>query len=178
MATCKSATLSGLAFDCEGSKGGIKAVWLAPYVESNKPTVTDNVITEIPGKNDFKKYYFRKNTATMTSTLTVDDQNGVHYVDTELQLTFTRMEAAKRVEIEAMCLADMVAIVADSNGEYWYFGYDEPVAANGGTGQTGQAKGDGNFYQITLKDESNAYPYPISKTLVTDLADYPEAPTA
>lgn len=172
---CSSATLRGLAFDCNGSKGGIKAAWIAPYDSTATVTVSDGKITAISNVAEYKKYYFRKNTATMTSTLTVDEANGVHYVTTELQLTFTKMETTKRLEVEAMTMSDMSIIVLDSNNEYWYLGKDEPVAATAGTGQTGQAKGDGNFYQITLSDESNEFPYPIDSSILSTISDYPTA---
>ena len=57
-----------------------------------------------------------------------------------------------------------MVIVKDNNGVYWFLGYDEPVNATAGGGQTGQAKTDANQYTITLTDESHELPYEVSKT--------------
>ena len=54
----------------------------------------------------------------------------------------------------------------DSNGIFWYLGKDDYVSATAGGGQTGTAKGDGNNYTLTLKDESDTYPYEITKDAV------------
>ena len=71
------------------------------------------------------------------------------------------METVKRIEMEALAMNDLAVIVKDANGKYWYFGYDEPVSASAGDGQTGTARGDSNRYSITLQDNSDTWPYEI-----------------
>lgn len=158
--SCSSAVLKGIINDCAKSKGGVTDVFIAP-AGTFKPTVTDNAITS-GTTSGFKYYYFRKNTASMTSTLNIDETNGVNYWSTELAMTFTRMETVKRLEIATLAVQDVECIVRDSNGLYWFLGNENPVTANAGSGQTGQAKTDGNFYQITLVDESDELPYEIT----------------
>ena len=79
------------------------------------------------------------------------------------------METAKRVEISALAVNDLVAIVKDANGIYWYLGYDEPVNASAGDGQTGTARGDANRYTITLQDNSKEMPMEVDSTIVAAL---------
>lgn len=117
----------------------------------------------------FKKYTFARNTGSMTSTYTIDQASGVKYVTTDLVLQFNRMETTKRVEITALSVNDLVAIVKDANGVYWYLGFDEPVNASAGDGQTGTARGDANRYSITLQDISKEMPMEVDASIVEGL---------
>ena len=169
MAYCNQ-TLNGIILDCSNSLGGIKTIYIANYGD-----VTDVAVDETSGEitgitmassATFKPYQFRKQTGSMTSTLTVDETAGVNYVSTELSLVFTKMETAKRLELSALSIGQLAVIVEDSNGKYWYLGKDDYVSATAGGGQTGTAKGDGNNYTLTLKDESDTYPYEVAKDAV------------
>ena len=79
------------------------------------------------------------------------------------------METTKRVEITALSVNDLVAIVKDANGVYWYLGYDEPVNASAGDGQTGTARGDANRYSITLQDISKEMPMEVDASIIEGL---------
>jgi hypothetical protein len=76
------------------------------------------------------------------------------------------METAKRIEMTALAIGQLAAIVEDSNNKYWYLGLNDYVSSSAGSGNTGQNKGDSNNYSLTLKDESDTYPYEIEKSAV------------
>lgn len=162
MASCNQ-VLSGLVNDCASSKGGIVEVLIANHEDVASVTVTEGQITAITMAESakFKKYYFKRNTGQFTSTLNISEENGTKYVSTDIVLLFSRMETVKRIEMEALAMNDLAVIVKDANGKYWYFGYDEPVSASAGDGQTGTARGDSNRYSITLQDNSDTWPYEI-----------------
>ena len=164
-------TLSGLVKDCSPSMGGITEVLLANREDVSAVTAVSGKISEITMASSakFKRYTFARNTGSMTSTYTIDQASGVKYVTTDLLLQFNRMESAKRVEISALAVNDLVAIVKDANGIYWYLGYDEPVNASAGDGQTGTARGDANRYTITLQDNSKEMPMEVDSTIVPAL---------
>ena len=164
-------TLSGLVKDCSPSMGGITEVLLANREDVSAVTADTGKVTEITMASSakFKKYTFARNTGSMTSTYTIDQASGVRYVTTDLLLQFNRMETAKRVEISALAVNDLVAIVKDANGIYWYLGYDEPVNASAGDGQTGTARGDANRYTITLQDNSKEMPMEVDSTIIAAL---------
>ena len=164
-------TLSGLVKDCSPSMGGITEVLLANREDVSAVTVEAGKVTEITMASTakFKRYTFARNTGSMTSTYTIDQASGVRYVTTDLLLQFNRMETAKRVEISALAVNDLVAIVKDANGIYWYLGYDEPVNASAGDGQTGTARGDANRYTITLQDNSKEMPMEVDSTIIAAL---------
>lgn len=176
-----SATLLGLPKDCDKSMGGIAAIWLAPYEEGAVTTSTADTgvvyFNTAYTTSDFHKYYFKKGTCSMTSTLNVDATNGSNYVSTELVMQFNKMEVKKRTEISALSNYDVMAVVKDANGKYWFLGKDLPMTASAANGQTGQARTDGNFYTITLTDESNDWPYELSASAVQEIEaiDFPTA---
>lgn len=175
--------LKGITLDCEASVGGIKEVYIARYddvngqptvsstitVDSESVTLDGDMITAIDAAGKFHKYAFRKQTGSMTSTLNVDETAGINYVTSELSLVFTKMETKKRVEIAAMALGQLAVIVKDGNNKFWYLGYNDYVSSSAGTGNTGTAKGDSNNYSITLKDESDSYPYEVHPSIIEAL---------
>ena len=156
-------TISGLVQDCSTSKGGILEVYLANFDDVSAITVTDNKVTAISmvDTKKFKRYYFRPGTSSMASTLQLDNAAGVNFVQTLLTMLFSRMETTKRVEMSALAVNDLRAIVKDANGVYWLLGEEEPVIANSGDGTTGTAKTDANRYQIVLEDNNSTFPKEI-----------------
>ncbi len=171
MASCNNYALAGLAKSCDANVGGIKVVYIAP-VDDVSAITYDSGTTEVTGitmasGKKFKEYYFRKNTGSMTSTLNVSDE-GNNYISTELSLRFSRMETAKRMEMRALALNEMIVIVKDSNNKYWLLGNkDDFVSANAGGGETGTNRDDSNAYTITLACESTEWPYEVKSTAIT-----------
>lgn len=171
--TCGNQTLAGLCKDCNGSVGGIIEVYAALYNTVSAITL-DSGNTEISAitmtsGSTWYKYQFRKNTGSLSSTLNVTDQ-GDTYVTSELSLVFNKMETKKRVEMAALSVQDLAVIVKDANGKYWYLGYNEPVNASTGEGQTGTNRTDSNHYGLTLSDTSGSWPYEVSSTCVEGLS--------
>lgn len=164
-------TLSGIARDCDASMGGIVEALIANHADVTAVTVTTNQITAITMASTakFKRYAFPRNTGSLSSNYTIDQANGVRYVASDLVLQFSRMDTAKRVEISALAQNDLVVIVKDANGKYWYLGYDEPVNASASDGLTGTARSDRNGYSVTLQDNSHEMPYEVDPDIIDDL---------
>lgn len=161
--------LNGIQVDCEPSMGGLKVVYIANHADVEDFTVNDGQITSITmaeGKK-FKTYSFRRNTANMTSTLSVDPTNGTS-VSTDVVLSFLKQDTQKRIEISALSIGELVMMVQDANGRYWFLGKDMPVMASAGGAESGTAYTDGNRYTITLQDNSKDYPYEIKTTPATE----------
>lgn len=171
---CTSYSLAGLNGSCDPSKGGIVEVMVALYQEDAATVGTANTVSSFATGITWYGYAFKKGTGSMTSTLNVDPANGVNYVSTDLVLQFTKMDTAKRLEMKALSLDDLMVIVKDANGTYWFLGKDEPVQASAGTGQTGQNRSDGNFYQITLQANDDTFPIQVDKAAVPE-PTYPNA---
>lgn len=162
---CTSYTIAGLAAQCKDSIGGVEKVWVAP-MENVAVTISDNV-ANIPDVSAFKAYKLRKNSATMTTNLTVNENAG-DYWTTEIMMDFLKMETTKRLEMMALTMSETTAVVKDSNSKYWVVGVNTsvgaltPLTASAGVGETGQAKSDANHYQVTLSAETAELPYEIT----------------
>ena len=168
-----SQLLNGIAADCQTNVGGVREVYIANYSDVTTIEVdeTSNMIKTITMSDTakFKKYAFKKNTSSMTSTLNVDPANGINFVQTDLALVFAKQETVKRMEIAKLSLGELRVIVLDANGKYWFLGQEEFVSATAGTAETGVNRTDGNKYTITLTDYSSSYPYEVTPTIVADL---------
>ena len=168
-----SQVLNGIAADCQTNVGGIREIYIANYDDVSAVTLdeTSNMIKTITMVDTakFKKYAFKKNTSSMTSTLNVDPANGINFVQTDLALVFAKQETVKRMEIAKLSLGELRVIVLDANGKYWFLGKEEFVSATAGTAETGTNRTDGNKYSITLTDYSASYPYEVDPTIIADL---------
>ena len=168
-----SQVLNGIAADCQTNVGGVREVYIANYGDVSAVTLdeTSNMIKAITMTDSakFKKYAFKKNTSSMTSTLNVDPANGINFVQTDLSLVFAKQETVKRMEIAKLSLGELRVIVLDANGKYWFLGKEEFVSATAGTAETGTNRTDGNKYTITLTDYSASYPYEVDPTIVAEL---------
>ena len=163
MANCTSYTLGGLNAGCKDSVGGVAKIWLADY-SSVSWTVQNSSggNTIIPDSTSaFKVYNLRKGAASMTSTLTVNDNAG-NYFTTEIAMNFLKMETPKRVEVMAMLMGQATGVVKDRNGKYWAIGIDNPLEGSAGTGETGTAVSDANQYTVTISADDVELPYEIT----------------
>lgn len=182
---CKSFSLTGIDLGCKDHMGGIKEVYLiqeadiagdigiATADEAAAPSanVEEGQIKSInlaEGK-EWKVFKFRKGTGQMTSTATSDESVGTFSVQTDLSLQFSTMDSAKRLQIMAMCYESLKAVVLDSNGKYWFLGYDYPISASAAGAASGLAYGDFGGYTVTLTDNSKEFPHELSPNAVTAL---------
>ena len=170
-----SQVLNGIAADCQTNVGGIREVYIANYGDVTTVEIDDssNMIKTITMADTakFKKYAFKKNTSSMTSTLNVDPAAGVNFVQTDLTVVFAKQETVKRMEIAKLSLGELRVIVKDANGKYWFLGMEEFVSATSGTAETGTNRTDGNKYQIVLTDYSSSYPYEVDPTIVAGIVE-------
>lgn len=170
-----SQVLNGIAAACETNVGGIREVFIANYddvtvIEVDETSHMIDTITMDTGKK-FLKYFFKKNTSSLTSTLNVDPTAGVNFVQSDLALVFAKQETTKRMEIAKLSLGELRVIVKDANGKYWFLGQEEFVSATAGTAETGVNRTDGNRYTITLTDYSSSYPYEVDPEIISSLVD-------
>lgn len=170
-----SQVLNGIAADCQTNVGGIREVYIANYGDVTTIEVDEvsNMIKTITMTESakFKKYAFKKNTSSMTSTLNVDPANGVNFVQTDLTVVFAKQETVKRMEIAKLSLGELRVIVKDANGKYWFLGQEEFVSATSGSAETGTNRTDGNKYQIVLSDYSSSYPYEVDPSIISGIVE-------
>lgn len=162
---CTPISLKGITADTCANLAGIKEAWLGIWDEFVVTTNEEEHSAEIAAVSDAKLYHytFAKQTGSLTSTLTVDEANGVRYYTNEIVFQFNRLEAAKHVECEALAAGRLIAIILDNNGEYHLVGADNYVSSTAQTAQTGQSFGDLNGYTTTMSAMSAHLPYFTTK---------------
>lgn len=175
-------TLKGVNFSlCDPSMGGITKIYLANADDvsgvtvGSAATLSDEGITAITmnGSAKFQEFTVKKNTSSFTSTLTTND-NGSSYVSTVLSYVMPRMDASKRAAMQALIMAEALAIVKDANGKYWFIGDVESesfLTNTAGTGETGTAKGDANQYTVELTAETLGYPHEVTADAVASVIE-------
>lgn len=158
---CTSYTLTGLNAGCKDSVGGVAKIWLADK-SAVQWTIDSTAHTIKPdATSSFKVYNLRRGAASMTSTLTVNDNAG-SYFTTEVAIQFLKMETAKRLEVMAMLMGQTTGVVKDNNGKYWAVGINNPLEGTAGTGETGTAASDANQYSVTISVDDAELPYEIT----------------
>lgn len=168
---CTSYTLAGLNAGCKNSVGGIKKIWL--YDTDTYGDVSweidnqTNTVNIHDGSQGFVPYILRNNSASMTSTLNVNENAGNFYT-TEITINFLKMETAKRIELMAMFMGSVSAVVQDNNDHFWGVGIEAHLEASAGTGETGTAKTDANQYTITLSVDESELPREITDEYTID----------
>lgn len=161
MASCTSYTLKGLNAGCKDSVGGVAKVWLADFSDVEWAVDTSTHLATTEDTSSFKVYNLRKGAASMTSTLTVNDNAG-SYFSTEVAMQFLKMENAKRLEVMAMLMGQCTGVVKDRNGKYWAIGVENPLEGSAGTGETGTAASDANQYSVTISVDDAELPREIT----------------
>jgi len=168
-------TLTGITADCKPNLAGIKEVYIGYYgdfdVTINESAQTISSITSAQGATSGKlyQYEFAKQTGSLTSTLTKDEANGTRYYTNQIVLQFTKMEAAKHLEMQALGAERLVAVVVDLNDNYWFVGYDGYLSTDEQTAQSGQSYDDLNGYNLTMNAMSAFLPFKIDEAKVTAL---------
>lgn len=164
-------TLAGIARDCSASVGGVKAVYMANFEDVDTVTVTSNVVSAITmvGAAKFYAYYFNPQTSNFVVNINANRENGTLFFETVLSLVFPKQDAAKRLEVNALAQAGLMAIVQDNNDNYWLLGKDEPLLMTTGTAETGTARADRNGYALEFTDGQKQMPYTVDGSIVEGL---------
>ena len=185
-----STIIKGIATSCGSNLPGVSEVWIGQYgtltftyeylMDTTDPLnpvqVLDNDGNPIPvsisgatlaaGADTFQKFGFRKNTASATNTLTVND-NGSNYFENAINMYFPKQDADKRLSIMSLVQGETSALVKDKNGNYWFYGLDEYLSVSEGTVETGAAPTDNNGYNVTLSVSEKLLPLPVASAAVT-----------
>ena len=107
------------------------------------------------GADKWVEFAFRKNSSSMDTEMTVND-NGSHFYTNSATCTFAKIENSKRLALQSVASGECSMIIVDSNNQTWLIGAENPVSLTTLSGSTGTAIGDSNQYSVTLSaDEAN-----------------------
>lgn len=168
--SCASLGLAALDSRCDTSVGGVREVYIGDFGAVIPGAPSSGLISTASlasGASKLVIFRFRPGSASMEATANPDNDNGSNYITTSLSMSFTKMESAKRVQMQALLAGGAMAIVKDNNGKYWFLGYDFPMQVSALNGPTGQQLSDANQYAITLLDTSMELPYEVAQAAIT-----------
>ena len=114
------------------------------------------------GADKWVEFQFRKNTSSMDTEMTVND-NQSHYFTNSATCIFSKIENSKRLSIESVASGECTMIIIDSNNNTWLIGAENPVSLSSLTASTGTAVGDNNQYTVTLSAQEAHMPILIEK---------------
>ena len=173
--------LTGFSTSCGSNLPSIKKLYIGTF-ESAKFTYTyqqngeaqdvldadGNKIIEAvsgatlkSGADKWVEFQFRKNSSSMDTEMTVND-NGSHYYTNSATCTFARIDNSKRISLEAVGSGECSMIIVDSNNQTWLIGSENPVSLSTLTGSTGTSISDNNQYSVTLSSQEAHMPLLIA----------------
>lgn len=109
------------------------------------------------GADKWVEFQFRKNSSSMDTEMTVND-NGSHYYTNSATCTFARIDNSKRLSLESVGSGECTMIIVDSNNQTWLIGAENPVSLTTLTGSTGTSISDNNQYSVTLSAQEAHMP--------------------
>lgn len=181
-------TYNGIERDCEGSVGGLKALWFI-----NRNSITDITFNEalacevsamtLAEGTSFAKFGIQPLSSSFTTTVNVDLPSGTEEYETAIVAVFKRMTAEKNCELQKFSAGNAAAIAKDANNRYWLIGVDTNEddyaieLGDGSTASTGTARTDMNGYTLNLVHYTYHYPYEIPQSVIDTLGLYPAPPT-
>ena len=173
-------TLTEILKGCTSNAGGVSKVYLAnaDVIDYAGMVITNGQITSVGltggtgATEGFVEFQFNPNTSSFTENTTVSLENSSTFYDQAVIIQLARREVAKRQALLAIAAGqpELVAIVKDSNGIYWAFGFgDDKVYLTGNEGGSGTAKTDLNGYTVTLTSQSAVPAYTVSENQIAGL---------
>lgn len=178
MATsCSSYFLTGMGKECAGAVAGVKRLIIGLANEWNVSAGTAQTITALSGKTTgatLYDYYIADESTSLTSTLNVNNANGVKYYENICAATFNRLRPDKHLELVALANERLILIAVDNNNQSWFLGFDGSVTATEETAQTGQSFDDLSGYQVTFSQRSATLPYGIDESLYSGKVNTPD----
>lgn len=126
-------------------------------VDGNQIIESITVATLATGADKWVEFQFRKNSSSMDTEMTVND-NGSHFYTNSANLVFAKIDNTKRLALESVASGECTMIILDSNNQYWLIGAENPVSLTTLSGSTGTAVGDSNQYTVALSSQEAHMP--------------------
>ena len=109
------------------------------------------------GADKWVEFQFRKNSSSMDTEMTVND-NGSHYYTNSATCTFAKIDNSKRLSLESVAAGECTMICIDSNNNTWLIGAQNPVSLSSLSASTGTSISDNNQYSVTLSAQEAHMP--------------------
>lgn len=148
------ALTQGFTLDCKDAIGGIKSVRFASLSdwESLDPAYSTGAVTFGSASAVFHKYELDKEESSFNDDPTAGSNKGTLYYTPAITFILSKLDVAKRNEIQLLCRNRVVAIVEtrEASPTYWAIGVTNGLDFSTGTGGSGTAAADLNGYTMTF----------------------------
>jgi len=137
---------------CKDSQGGIKHLWLFPYVQYSRSQiiVEDKVLVTFPPTE-----IFEVNPLTITQSEKQEEDAGGKYWNQSIGFTISKFD----YEFQKLLNKDYRIIVQDNNGKYIIYGLYKGLECSKIDYTSGSAKADSNGMSFTFdgKEEKSSF---------------------
>jgi hypothetical protein len=120
----------------------------------------------------FEEFVFVKDTSMFTEDLVVDVIADTNSFSQTLEMGFRRIDLRKRNAIMLLTEGrrDLIAIVQDTNNDYWMLGSDQGMRVSASSATTNNTRSAGQASPVTLLTENEKYKaYKVDPTIIADL---------
>lgn len=158
---------------CRNGVGGIRTVYIAGFdqIGTIGKDASGNVSGFSASGTPFYEYDVTPETANFVETLTANEQNGTLFYEQVFTLVLNNMSQTKRNEIRILAQRRLAIVTLNENGTYSLLGETNGLIANGGTINTGTAKGDRSGYSLTfMAKEADPSPHVLSSAISTKVS--------
>ena len=114
------------------------------------------------GADKWVEFSFRKNTCSMNTEMTVNDNQSFYFTN-GCDMIFSKIENSKRLSLESVAAGECTMIVVDNNNNTWLIGDSTPVSLSSLSATTGTSISDNNQYSVTLSSQEAHMPILIEK---------------
>lgn len=174
----------GIARDCTGNIGGIKAFYamfagkvsditISTDPETNCGTVTAMTLTPTTAPN-FVRYTVVPESSFFETDEPTDRTTGYKGYNTTVTALIPKMSGPKNCEISKFDSDSALVLILDKNGKYWLIGWDDDDENRGmektdSTSGTGTAVTDFNGYTLNLIHYTDHRPYEVLADVAQEL---------
>lgn len=143
---------TGRKLGCKSQIGGLKAAYFISYSDISAialDTTTEEVESFTAASGTIFQYDL-KGSNSLETTITSSDENGTTFMESTLNITLQKQDAATLKEIKLLAYNRPKVFVEDRNGNLFLLGRENGCNLTSGTIVTGDAMGDMSGYTLSF----------------------------
>jgi len=163
--------LMGIEKECTNNLGGVREIYLISVYQIENIVYTAGIITEINlTEGDFARYEPPNLSANYDVTYSIDSLGVIEY-EHRINFSISKRLNSKNVELQNLAGGnrEMVAIILDSNEQWWLLGAYSGLTLDTLSGGSGTSLSDGSQYNLTLSGISPVMEASISPASIPSI---------
>lgn len=161
----------GFTLDCKAESAGIKSIWLVEWDAQATLTKSSGEVSAhtLDGGKSYFKYEMEKEVGSMTWRVIPSTENGTVFYEADLVARLHGVSTNLRNELKLLAKTRLLAIAADTEGNYWMLGADYGVQLQQSEVNFGQAFGDFKGAVINLLHKEPDAPMKVQSSVIASL---------